>query len=56
MLMGNFRIKTPTAGLEVISHIPPLHLFVESEVAMKFRRVQGHLGLPDSALKTRALE
>ncbi len=55
MLMGNFRTKTPTAGLEVISYLPPLHLFIESEAAMKFRRIQGHLRLLDSALKTTTL-
>ncbi len=55
MLMGNFRIKTPTAGLEVISYIPLLHLFIESEAAMKFRRIQGHLRLTDSGLKTTTL-
>ena len=55
MLMGNFRTKTPTAGLEVISYIPPLHLVIESEAAMKFRQIQGHLSFTDSKLKTTTL-
>ncbi len=45
MLMGNFRTKIPTVGLEVIMYILPLNLFLESEAAMKFRRIQGHLRL-----------
>ncbi len=53
MLLGNFRTKTPTAGLAVI--IPPLHLFIEREAAMKFRQIQGHLRLLDAALKTTTL-
>ncbi len=55
MFLGNFRTKTPTAGLEVITYTPPLHLFIESEAAMKFRQIQGHLRLPDAALKTTTL-
>ncbi len=55
MLMGNLRIVTPTAELEVVSYLPPLHLFIESEVIMQFRRIQGHLRLQDSALKTTTL-
>ncbi len=55
LLMGNFRTRTLTAGLEVISYIPPLHLFTECEASMKFRRIQGHLRLMDSALKTTTL-
>ncbi len=55
MLLVNFRTKTSTAGMEVIAYIPPLHLFTESEAAMKFRRIQGHLKLPDAALKTTTL-
>ncbi len=56
MLIGNFRIKTPTAGLEVITYIPPLHLFIESEMAMKFRRIQGHIRVSDAALRTTTLK
>ncbi len=56
MLIGNFRIKTPTAELEVITYIPPLHLFIESEMAMKFRRIQGHIRVSDAALRTTTLK
>ena len=55
MLLGNFWTKTPTVGLEVIAYTPPLHRFIDSEVAMKLRRIQGHLRLPDAALKTTTL-
>ncbi len=55
MLLGNFRTKTPTVGLEVIAYTPPLHRFIDSEAAMKLRRIQGHLRLPDAALKTTTL-
>ncbi len=55
MIMGNFRIKTPTAGLEVIWYVPPLPLLIESKSAMKFRRIQCHLRLKDSVLKTTTL-
>ncbi len=46
MLLGNFRTKNPTAGQEVITYIPSFHLFIESEAAKKFRRIQGHLTPP----------
>ncbi len=52
MLMGNFRTKTLTVVLEVISYLPSLHLFKEGEAEMKFKRIQDHLRLTDSALKT----
>ncbi len=55
MLMGNFRTKSPIVGLKVTSCIPPLHLFIESEAARKFRRIQSHLRLPDTALRTTTL-
>ncbi len=41
MSMGNFRQSTPTAGLEIISHVMPLNLHIQCEAAMGYRRTMG---------------
>ncbi len=38
MSMGNFRRGTPTSGLEIISHVMPLHLHIQCEATLGYRR------------------
>jgi len=56
MTMGHFRRGTPTAGLEVITYVMPLHLHVKCEAALALRRTQGiasgNLGGPTRKSKT----
>jgi ribonuclease HI len=40
--MGHFRKATPTAGLEIITHVPPLDLQIQFEAAMAYRRTKDH--------------
>jgi hypothetical protein len=36
-------LVSPTVGLEVVAHIPPLELFIQGEMAMTYNRIKGHL-------------
>ena len=38
--MAPFRTHSPTIGLEVLGFVPPLDLFVQSEMILSFKRIQ----------------
>jgi len=40
MPMAPFRTHSPTIGLEVLGFVPPLDLFVQSEMILSFKRIQ----------------
>ena len=44
LLLGNFRRSTPTAGLEVIMQIRPLHIHIKYEACLALNRTQFTLG------------
>jgi ribonuclease HI len=49
MTLGHFRKSTPTAGMEVINYIRPLHLQLKMEASMSFSRIKNTFikgGLP----------
>ena len=50
--MGNFRLGTPTAGLEVITHTMPLWLHVRQEAIMSFIRTRDSSKYEDGYLTT----
>ena len=52
LLLGNFRRSTPTAGLEIILHQPPLHLWIKKEALSAYLRTMGHRRLPAAELFT----
>jgi len=42
LMMGNFRRSTPTAGLEILFNIPPLHLYVQQRAITTHTRLWGN--------------
>jgi len=43
MSMAPVRTHSPTVGLEIVAHIPPLELYIQGEMAMTYNRIKGHL-------------
>ena len=41
MQLGHFRRSTPTAGLELITHVLPLDLFIKQQALMAYYRTTG---------------
>ena len=52
LTLGHFRQGTPTAGLEIITYTPPLHLWLQMEAACAYRRTMGHRKLRAQDLQT----
>jgi ribonuclease HI len=52
LTMGHFRKGTPTAGLEMIAHVPPLDLTVKFEATMGYRRTLAHCKVDRALLRT----
>ena len=50
--MGHFRRSTPTAGLEIISDVMPLHLYIQGEAALAYSRTEGQTKMPRGHFQT----
>ncbi len=50
--MGHFRRSSPTAGLEVITNVMPLHLWIKCEAATAYIRTQGNNVVETESLYT----